>query len=135
VEKADSAIGIVLMVEDEPSVREYARRVLDRAGHTLLTAGNGDEALQVAADWPGSIDVLLTDVMMPGIHGQALARKLLQVRPDLRVIFMSGYAEDSVPALDRLDTPASFLGKPFTSASLTQAVAREIVSGRSVAVP
>jgi PAS domain S-box-containing protein len=135
VHPPEVGIGIVLMVEDEPSVREFARRVLDRAGHTLLTAGNGDEAIRVANKWPGEIDVLLTDIVMPGMHGQVLAANLLKVRPDMRVIFMSGYAEDSIPAMDRLTAPASFLAKPFSSASLSNAVAREIATARALAEP
>jgi two-component system, cell cycle sensor histidine kinase and response regulator CckA len=130
--EAELGIGIVLMVEDEPSVREFARRVLDRAGHTLLTAANGEEALHIAQGWQGDIDVLLTDIVMPGMHGQVLAARLLKVRPDLRVIFMSGYAEDSVPVLDRLATPAAFLAKPFSSMTLTDAVARQIAEARTL---
>jgi PAS domain S-box-containing protein len=129
---ADSGVGTVLMVEDEPTVREFARRVLDRAGHTLLTAESGDDALRVAAAWEGPVDVLLTDIVMPGMHGQVLAAKLLKARPDVRVIFMSGYAEDSIPALERLATPAAFLAKPFSSATLADAVAREIARARAL---
>jgi PAS domain S-box-containing protein len=132
VHEVNSGVGTVLMVEDEPSVREFARRVLDRAGHTLLTGDSGDEALRVAAAWEGPIDVLLTDIVMPGMHGQVLAAKLLKVRPGIRVIFMSGYAEDSIPALERLATPAAFLAKPFSSATLADAVAREIAKTRAL---
>jgi signal transduction histidine kinase/CheY-like chemotaxis protein len=128
----DAGVGIVLMAEDEPSVREFARRVLSRAGHTLLTAGSGDDALQLADRWQGPVDVLLTDIVLPGIPGQVVATKLLSVRPDVRVIFMSGYAEESIPALDRLATPAAFLAKPFTSSTLTQAVGREIATARAL---
>jgi two-component system, cell cycle sensor histidine kinase and response regulator CckA len=131
-QQADVSVGTVLMVEDEPSVREFARRVLDRAGHTLLTAGNGDEALHVADSWERSIDVLLTDIVMPGMHGQVLAARLLKLRPDIRVIFMSGYGEDSIPPVDRLATPATFLAKPFSSMTLTEAVAREITEARAL---
>ena len=131
-EPTESGVGVVLMVEDEPSVREFTRRVLDRAGHTLLIAANGDEALKAANAWKGNIDVLLTDIVMPGIHGQVLAARLLKLRPDIRVIFMSGYAEESIPALDRLSTPSAFLAKPFGSSTLTEAVAREIARARAV---
>lgn len=130
----DESVGVVLMVEDEPSVREFARRVLDRAGHTLLTAGTGDEALALVAGWEGPIDVLLTDIVMPGMSGQELAAKLLEARPDVRIVFMSGYAEESIPPMDRLSTPTAFLAKPFTSATLSAAVARELVRARAVAV-
>jgi PAS domain S-box-containing protein len=128
----DTSVGIVLMVEDEPSVREFARRVLERAGHTLLTAENGNEALRTAAAWQTTIDVLLTDIVMPGMHGQTLAARLLKIRPDVRVVFMSGYAEDAIPALDRLATPAAFLAKPFSAVALDQIVAREIAIARSL---
>ena len=130
-EPTESGVGIILMVEDEASVREFARRVLDRAGHTLLMAASGDEALETAANWHGAIDVLLTDIVMPGMHGQVLAAKLLKERPDVRVIFMSGYAEESIPALDRLSTPSAFLAKPFGSATLMEAVAREIARAQA----
>ena len=130
-QQPDIGVGTVLMVEDEPSVREFARRVLDRAGHTLLTAGNGDEALHAADSWEGSIDVLLTDIVMPGMHGQVLAARLMKSRPDIRVIFMSGYGEDSIPPLDRLGSPATFLAKPFSSMTLSEAVAREISGARA----
>ena len=128
----DNAVGVVLMVEDDPSVREFARRVLEQAGHTLITAGNGHEALRTASAWQGTIDVLLTDIVMPGMHGQALAAKVLTARPGLRVIFMSGYAEEAISALDRLATPAAFLAKPFSGATLGQAVAREIRLAREI---
>ena len=127
----DLGVGVVLMVEDEAAVREFARRVLERAGHTLITAGDGAEALRVADTWDGTIDVLLTDIVMPGMHGQALATRLLVGRPDTRVIFMSGYAEEAIPALDRVAQPAVFLAKPFSAATLDQAVAREIAVARA----
>jgi nitrogen-specific signal transduction histidine kinase/ActR/RegA family two-component response regulator len=128
----DTGVGVVLMVEDDHSVREFARRVLERAGHTLLTAENGDDALRTAAGWPTTIDVLLTDIVMPGIHGQTLAAMLLKDRPDVRVVFMSGYAEDAIPALDRLATPSAFLAKPFNAVALSQIVAREIALARQL---
>jgi PAS domain S-box-containing protein len=131
----DAGVGVVLMVEDEPSVREFARRVLERAGHTLLTAENGDEALRTASAWQMTIDVLLTDIVMPGIHGQTLAAMLLKDRPDVRVVFMSGYAEDAIPALDRLATPAAFLAKPFSAVALAQIVGREIAVARALREP
>ena len=128
----DVGTGVVLMVEDEPSVREFARRVLDGAGHSLLTAASGDEALRIAAGWQGTIDVLLTDIVMPGMHGQALAATLLKIRPDVRVVFMSGYTEDAIPPRDRLLTPAAFLPKPFTASALNLAVSREIAAARAL---
>jgi DNA-binding NtrC family response regulator len=117
------------MVEDDTGVREFARRVLDRAGHTLLVATNGEEALDVAEKWEGRIDVLLTDIVMPGMHGQVLAMKLLELHPDVRVILMSGYAEDAVPPPQQLAMAAAFIAKPFSSAALSDAVARAVAEG------
>jgi CheY-like chemotaxis protein len=129
---SSSEVAVVLMVEDEPSVREFARRVLERAGHTVITAASGDQALRAADAWQGTIDVLLTDVVMPGMPGQTVAASLLKVMPDIRVIFMSGYAEEAIPELGRLSTPSAFLAKPFSAATLGQAVAREIARARAV---
>jgi two-component system cell cycle sensor histidine kinase/response regulator CckA len=128
----DIGVGVVLMVEDDPSVREFARRVLARAGHTLLSSANAEEAMQTAAAWDGAIDILLTDIVMPGMHGQALASMLLKVRPDVRIVFMSGYAEEAISPSDRLTTPAAFLAKPFTAAALGQVIAREIAFARAL---
>jgi two-component system cell cycle sensor histidine kinase/response regulator CckA len=138
IEPPEPAVGVVLMVEDERTVREFARRVLDGAGHTLLTAGNAAEALAAAADWAGSIDVLLTDVVMPGLRGPALAAKVRALRPNIGVIYMSGYAADAIgtaadalPGMSRIGATAAFLPKPFTAATLIQTVAQEIGLARS----
>ncbi len=130
VEIPDTGVGVVLMVEDEPSVLEFARRTLQRSGHTLLTAGSGAEAMEAAAGWADSIDVLLTDIVMPGMHGPELATQLRRLRPDVRVIFMSGYAEDAAPVPAQQAGHAAFLAKPFSAAQLDQAVAREIAIAR-----
>ena len=120
----DPAVGVVLMVEDEESVREFTGRVLVRAGYTLASAGNAKEALAVAAGMAGTIDLLLTDVVMPGMRGPALAARLRESRPDIGVIFMSGYAAEALPNLVGLDAEAAFLAKPFTAAALLEAVGR-----------
>ncbi|MDQ3128397.1 MAG: ATP-binding protein [Chloroflexota bacterium] len=115
--------GVVLLVEDEPSVREFARRVLTGAGHTVLTAGEAEEGMRVAGDEPGAIDVLLTDVMMPGVRGPVLAGALRKARPELGVIYMSGYAAGAIPGKSGPGPEAAFLAKPFTAVSLVEAVA------------
>jgi FixJ family two-component response regulator len=76
--------------------------------------------------------VLLTDVVMPGMSGQDLAARLLKDRPDMRVLFMSGYAEDAIPVLDRPSTQSAFLKKPFSADRLTKAVARELARAREL---
>lgn len=119
----DPAVGVVLMVEDEESVREFTRRVLVRAGYSVVSAGNAKEAVAAAAR-VGTIDLLLTDVVMPGMRGPALAARLRESRPNIGVIFMSGYPAEALPNLVGLDAEAAFLAKPFTAAALLEVVGR-----------
>ena len=85
----------MLVVEDEDELREVARRLLRRQGYTVLVAANADEALRLF-EQNGSIDVLLTDVVMPGASGPELTRQLVERYPALKVIYMSGYTEDAI---------------------------------------
>jgi two-component system cell cycle sensor histidine kinase/response regulator CckA len=107
----------VLVVEDEGELRELARRLLQRQGYTVLVAANADEALRLF-EANQSIDVLLTDVVMPGASGPALTRQLVEQRPALRVIYMSGYTEDAIVHHGVLKPGIAFLNKPFTSETL-----------------
>jgi CheY-like chemotaxis protein len=113
--------GVILLVEDEPLVREVAQRVLERAGYTLKVAGSAEEALLLAPAL-GDFDLLLTDVVMPGRSGRELADALLAQRPQLRVLFMSGYTEDMVVTRGVLAGQMALLQKPFTPDSLLAAV-------------
>ena len=108
----------VLVVEDEPSVRELVRAALARTGYRVLAARDGDEALTRAAAHAGRIDLLLTDVVMPGLNGRELALRFRQARPDGRVLFMSGYAADVVSDQGALAGDAELLLKPFTPVEL-----------------
>jgi PAS domain S-box-containing protein len=112
----------VLLVDDEPAVRAGVARMLTRVGYTVLPASGGHEALRVADDHAGAIDLVLTDMVMPGMSGRAVAEALTARRPGLRVLFMSGYGADE--ALDEDGTPANrrFLEKPFTIVSLETAL-------------
>ena len=110
----------VLVVEDEDAVRALAVASLERHGYHVLVAAGGEEALQVAHDFRSPIDLLLTDVVMPGMKGPDLARRLKLLRPTMRVLLMSGYAADVVTAADLKDSP--LLSKPFSPAALTRAV-------------
>jgi CheY-like chemotaxis protein len=110
----------VLVAEDEDAVREFAVESLQRHGYQVISAPSGEAALQVAAAHDGTIHLLLTDVVMPGMKGPELARRLRAVRPALRVLLMSGYAADVVTADDLKD--AAMVPKPFSPASLTRAV-------------
>jgi signal transduction histidine kinase len=101
----------ILVVEDEPAMLEVTRRILDSHGYTVLTAGDGPTALQIAEEHDGPIDVLLSDVVMPHMLGKEVAERISGLRPGIRVLFMSGYAQSVVPGHDVVD-------KPFTEAIL-----------------
>jgi signal transduction histidine kinase len=116
----------VLVVEDEDAVRHACRRILERAGFNVLEAANGPQVLAELADDP--VDLLLTDVIMPGgLSGRELAERLQENRPDLRVLFMSGYNADAIATRGVLDPGVSVVEKPFTSADLLGKV-RELLS-------
>jgi signal transduction histidine kinase/ActR/RegA family two-component response regulator len=110
----------VLVAEDEEAVREFAVESLQRHGYQVISAASGEAALQLAGTHDGAIHLLLTDVVMPGMTGPELARRLRASRPGLRVLLMSGYAADVVTADDLQD--AAMVPKPFSPASLTRAV-------------
>jgi two-component system cell cycle sensor histidine kinase/response regulator CckA len=114
----------ILLVEDDPAILRLVRRAVESAGHRVLSATNGEEALKIARDHPNEINLLLTDVIMRGMTGIALADALCDERPDLVVIFMSGYSEQSVTDPHRLPTRAQFLSKPFSSKRLIEAIHR-----------
>jgi CheY-like chemotaxis protein len=109
----------VLVVDDAEELRELARRLLQRQGYTVLVAANADEALQLF-DRNASIDVLLTDVVMPGASGPELTRQLVERRPALKVIYMSGYTEEAIVQHGVLNRGIAFLQKPFSSETLGQ---------------
>ena len=111
----------VLLVEDEDGVRLLARKLLERLGYTVLPAAGLAEAVRVFEDHP-SIDLLLTDVVMPGGSGPELARQLIEQRPALNVIYMSGYTEDAIVKHGVLEPGVAFLNKPFTSQTLGQKI-------------
>jgi CheY-like chemotaxis protein len=115
----------VLVVEDEKGLRELAKRLLDRQGYTVLLAANAKEALQLF-EQNASIDVVLTDVVMPGASGPQLTERLVEQRPALKVIYMSGYTEDAIVHHGILDPGIAFLHKPFTSETLAQKI-REVL--------
>src|SRR5262249_26292231 len=116
----------VLLAEDEQDVREVAREFLESAGYTVLLAANGADAISLAAEHSGSIDLLVTDMVMPGMTGQELARRLHQQRPDIGVIYMSGYSEQAAAEATKPDPSATVLTKPFSRIAILRA-AREIL--------
>jgi signal transduction histidine kinase/CheY-like chemotaxis protein len=112
----------VLVVEDEAAVRELVQAMLALGGYRILVAAGGDEALRAAAAHDGPIDLLLSDVVMPGMNGRALAERLLAARPDMRVLFMTGYTDDALVQHGVLDGAFAMLPKPFTRQALIDAV-------------
>jgi CheY-like chemotaxis protein len=117
----------VLLVEDDEHVRKAALRILEQAGYRVLIASNGGEALRHAENEPGVIDLMLTDVIMPGISGRDLAERMQQLRPELRVLFMSGYTDDAIIHHGVLAEGVALLQKPFTRESLLDKV-REVIA-------
>ncbi|CAN5796167.1 hypothetical protein BH23GEM8_BH23GEM8_09560 [soil metagenome] len=113
----------VLLVEDEPGVRAIARKTLLRKGYQILEAASGDEAIQISRTHPGPIQLLLTDVIMPGINGRELATVVMAERPGLRTLFMSGYTGEAISRYGALEDDIAFLQKPFAPAELLRKVA------------
>jgi len=114
----------VLLVEDEPMVRAVAERALTRHGYTVITADTGEEALDVLARGE-TIDLLLSDVVMPGMDGPTMVVLARKERPELKVLFMSGYAEEQLRELINVDN-AHFLPKPFSVQELAEAAKRAL---------
>ena len=114
--------GAVLLVEDEATVRTFAARALRLCGYSVLVAESGERALEIAQNPTVKLDLFVTDVVMPGRGGHSWVREALQTRPHIRIIFMSGYAEDKLTA-DQSSVPNSiFLAKPFSLTQLASAV-------------
>ncbi len=118
----------VLLVEDASAVRDIAARALAGAGYRVLEAANGQAALQAAARTEGPVHLLLTDVVMPDMSGRQLAEALQQVRPGMRVLYVSGYTEDTILHHGVLEPGVRFLAKPFTPTAL-QAKVRQVLDG------
>ncbi|HUL80367.1 MAG TPA: ATP-binding protein [Vicinamibacteria bacterium] len=112
----------VLVVEDEPAIRSLACEMLEAHGYRALEAGSGEEALALARLHEGPIHLLVTDVVMPGLAGPSLAGRFTAVRPEARVLFMSGYAGDELARRGVADDAAHFLPKPFTADVLSRRV-------------
>ncbi len=116
----------ILLVEDEEQVRTVVLGILRRQGYDMIAARNAEEALLLCQKHPGKIDLLLTDVVMPQMSGPDLARRVASMRPDTRVLCMSGYTDDSIVRHGVLESGAAFIQKPITPALLTRKV-REVL--------
>ena len=116
----------ILLVEDEGDLRALAREILETQGYTVLAAGDPEEALRLIAGFGGRIHLLLTDVVMPKMSGRELASRLAPARPDMKVLYMSGYTDDAIIHHGVLDPGFAFLSKPFTPGALASKV-REVL--------
>ena len=112
----------ILIAEDSESLREIAREYLQSVGYTVLEAATGAEALQKARDYGNSIHLLLTDIVMPAMSGPELARKILSLRPGIKVIFTSGYTDDTIAREGVLDPSVAFIQKPFRPKALARKI-------------
>jgi len=125
---ASTGQEIVLVVEDEGMLRELFCEFLRESGYTVLAAGTGEEAVEISSRHQGPIHLLLTDAVMPGIRGRELAHSLEQRRPDMKVLFVSGYTDDSVLRSGLVQPGTAFLQKPFSRGALTRKV-RAVLDG------
>jgi PAS domain S-box-containing protein len=116
----------ILVVEDEPSICELVIEILQPLGYRLLTAANGKEALTTSADYTEQIPLLLTDVVMPGLNGRELAEEIKKDRPEIKVIFMSGYTDDIISHYGVLDAGVNFIQKPLAPNTLAVKI-REVL--------
>jgi CheY-like chemotaxis protein len=117
----------ILLVEDQAEVRALAVTALERCGYRVLSAAGGEEALALAKGFEGTIHLLLTDMVMPGMNGRVLANQLAAERP-LRVLFMSGYTENAIAHRGILDPGVDYIQKPFTPESLAEKVQEVLAS-------
>jgi PAS domain S-box-containing protein len=118
----------ILLVEDEPVILEIARLILEKCGYRMLTASRPDEALRIVREHGREIQMLITDVIMPGMNGRELADAVLKQHPDMRCLFMSGYSGNAIAQHGMLDADVHFIQKPFSTADLTAKV-RSVLDG------
>ncbi|HYM22060.1 MAG TPA: diguanylate cyclase [Vicinamibacterales bacterium] len=127
-----AAAGTVLVVDDDPVIRDLVTKMLTPAAFTVLTAANADDAMALVGAHPGTIQLLLTDVVLPDLLGPDLAQRARRLRPNMRVLFMSGFYAHPDADIASLRDEAVFLQKPFTAGALTQKIRDQIEAGRAV---
>jgi DNA-binding NtrC family response regulator len=121
----------ILLVEDEDIVRGLTRKILMQAGYNVLDAKSGEEAIRICREHAGPIDLLLTDVVMPEVSGKEVADQLLELRPGIRVLYMSGYTDEAIVQHGVLDASVKFIQKPFTWVALTKKV-RDVLNRHAI---
>jgi two-component system, cell cycle sensor histidine kinase and response regulator CckA len=131
--KKPQAAGSILLVEDADALRKLAQTFLQTNGFHVLTAASGEEALTVAAQHGAPLDLLLTDVVMPGMNGRVLAEQLSRRQPGIKVLYMSGYTDSFIAGHGVLQAGTNLLHKPFTEEVLLAKV-REVMDGSKQAL-
>jgi PAS domain S-box-containing protein len=121
---ADGGTETILLVEDQEMVRSLARRVLEQKGYEVLEASNGSSAINIIQSHERPIDLILTDVVMPGMNGKDLVDRILEIRPNIKPLFMSGYTEDAIAQHGVLEEGTEFIQKPFRPGELLDKVRR-----------
>jgi CheY-like chemotaxis protein len=128
---SDTQPRTILVVDDEPEIRKLATAMLTRSGYRVLTADSGENAVRLFRNNPG-VDLLLTDVVSPGMSGPMIADQIAALRPDIKVVFMSGYDSTQVVQRYVVEKGYSLLTKPFTMEQLATIV-RDVLGGQSSA--
>ncbi len=118
----DGGSETILLVEDDSAVRDLAQRILEMRGYTVLPARHGQDGLRIASLPDNRIDLVVTDVVMPGMNGREFVEALQQHIAGVRVLYMSGYTDDDIIRRGLLDSSVAFLQKPFTAQSLARRV-------------
>jgi two-component system, cell cycle sensor histidine kinase and response regulator CckA len=131
--EAGGGTETILLVEDDAALRNLARRILTDAGYRVIEARTSTTAIELGTSYPGVIDLVLTDVVMPQMNGRAVGERLSALRPGIRVLFMSGYTDDIVVKRGIRSQQTDFLQKPFTPEQLVRRI-REVLDAR-VAAP
>jgi len=126
--RARKGTETILLVEDEPAVRELTRMVLAAQGYSVVEAQNAEDAERLSENHGTQIHLLLTDVIMPGVSGRELARRITARHPKMRVLYMSGYTHNVIADSGTLETGIAFLQKPFSPATLVEKV-RDVLDG------
>jgi two-component system cell cycle sensor histidine kinase/response regulator CckA len=127
VAAAPPASETILLIEDAEPLREMVQEILEGDGFRVLAAANGERALQAASAHAGPIALVITDVVMPGMSGPAVAKRLQAVRPGTRVLLMSGYTDSAAGSEGGIDSGAHFIQKPFSADALLRKV-REVMA-------
>ena len=116
----------IFLVEDNEEVRKLAKRILEKRGYKILDRSQGKEALQIYEEHKGPIHLMVTDVVMPGMSGRELANRLMSVHPEMKVLYMSGYTDNSITHHGVLEKGMNYIQKPFTVDGLLRKV-REVL--------